>query len=192
MGEKDKNEEEFSPEELVEAQKFSEAMQPSLKGARLPAIMDAETRELAILSSIVHSSFHDTELDGTKEASIIDAAFSQAIGISPTQEESPSNQLAEARSKRRRYLRYAIGTGVAVAAALLLYLQTSPKVVAPQNAVIMRTLPIAEQSRPTSPLVGQIGRSNAAQASSRLDTIYSDRLSGYRSLAYRRIAGEPQ
>ena len=192
MGEKDIYEEEFSPEELAEAQKFAEAIQPTFDGDHLPAILDAETRELATLSSIVHSSFHDAQLSTAKEASIVDAAFSQAIGISPTQKESPDNQLADARTKRRRNLRYTIGTGLAMAAALFLYLQRSPKVATPKSASIIRNLPIAQQSRPTSPLVGQIKRSNAAQASHRLDTIYSDRLSGYRSLAYRRIAGEPQ
>jgi hypothetical protein len=42
--------------------------------------------------------------------------------------------------------------------------------------------PVAEHltSRPADPLIGPISREHAGDASTRIDTIYADRLDGYR------------
>jgi hypothetical protein len=61
----------------------------------------------------------------------------------------------------------------AAVVVLLLFRPTSPST----------SLPLSQRSRPSSALIGKIPPERAADARARLDTIYADRLAGYREIA---------
>ena len=80
------------------------------------------------------------------------------------------------RGRARRWAPWAIAattTLVAAAAVLLLLLRPAPR-------QATASLPTAWTSRPTDSLFGPIERDRAGDASTRIDTIFADRLDGYR------------
>ncbi len=184
-------EEEFTAEELAEAKRFAGKVDDLLGGDPIPTLMDAEQRELMVLSSIVASAFGDAELDAAKQTSIIDAAMAQAMDIAPAENDSVNqkqsvDQLAT-RRKRSRIVPAILLTLVAAAAVLVLYSRIeSPATVVGQKSVAVRELPNEELSRTSDQLIGQIKREASGHASSRIDQIYGNRMMGYRSLHYRR------
>jgi hypothetical protein len=78
----------------------------------------------------------------------------------------------------------AAASTLVAAAAVLLWLR-APQRVAPQAAALP-ALPEIERSRPADALVGPITREHAGDASARIDTIFADRLDGYREIRFRR------
>ncbi|MBL4633308.1 MAG: hypothetical protein JKY56_05525 [Kofleriaceae bacterium] len=192
MSDNDKDgEEEFTAEEMAEAKRFAGKVDGLLGGDPIPTLMDAEQRELMVLSSMVASAFGDAELDAAKQTSIIDAAMAQAMDIAPAENDTKSqkqsvDQLAT-RRKRSKFVPAIVLTLVAAAAVLILYSRLeSPATQVGQNSVAVRKLPKEELSRSSDQLVGQIKREASGHASSRIDQIYGSRMMGYRSLRYRR------
>ena len=184
-------EEEFTAEEMAEAKRFAGKVDGLLGGDPIPTLMDAEQRELMVLSSMVASAFGDAELDAAKQTSIIDAAMAQAMDIAPAENDTKSqkqsvDQLAT-RRKRSKFVPAIVLTLVAAAAVLILYSRVeSTATQVGQNSVAVRELPREELSRSSDQLVGQIKREASAHASRRIDQIYGSRMMGYRSLRYRR------
>jgi hypothetical protein len=79
---------------------------------------------------------------------------------------------------RKRWVPWAIATGssiVAAAAIAMLWLR------APQQApMAAAATPATWTSRPADSLIGPIERERAGDASARIDTIFADRMDGYR------------
>jgi hypothetical protein len=93
------------------------------------------------------------------------------------------------RARARRWAPWAVAatTTLVAAAAVLLWLRAPAKVAAvPATAAASVSVPTTWKSRPADPLIGVIARERAGDASTRIDTIFADRLDGYRE---RRLQG---
>ena len=89
---------------------------------------------------------------------------------------------ADLAGARKRWVPWAIAgasTLVAAAAVLLLWLRAPEHAASPRRHG-RRKIPTSWTSRPADPLIGPIAREHAGDASSRIDTIFADRLDGYR------------
>ena len=71
---------------------------------------------------------------------------------------------------------------MAVAAAAIVLWLRAPREV---SVTAKPTLPENWRSRPTDSLIGPIERVHAGDASARIDTIFADRLDGYREIRLR-------
>lgn len=81
---------------------------------------------------------------------------------------------------------------VAAAVAIILFVTrpaAPPVASAPTAAPTAIELEPIHRSRPADPLIGRIAKERAGDASARLDTIYADRLAGYRDLVFRQQLG---
>ena len=176
-------------EELAEAKALASRVDDLLAGQAMPAVLKAEERELAELGSMIHASYNPVSLDADRQASLIESALAQGAGVA----KSGGDELAQARAKRIARWPFAVGGLVAAAAIALLMFRPGPKAHngAPEAPVAqMMNLPQAQQSRPGDALIGEIARDDRAAAGGRIDRLYSDRLSGYRNLQYRKFVGE--
>jgi len=176
-------------EELAEAKALATRMDDLLGGASMPAVLDAEERELAELGSMIHASYNPVQLDAAKQSSLIEAALAQGAGVAQSE---GNDDLAKARAKRMARLPFFIGGLVAAAAIALLVMRPSPKEQHRESAPIARMmeLPTSQQSRPGDALIGKIAPQDSAAAGVRIDRLYGDRMSGYRALQYRKMVGE--
>jgi hypothetical protein len=176
-------------EELAEAKALASRVDDLLAGATMPAVLDAQERELAELGSIIHASYNPVVLDAERQSSLIEAALAQGAGVAT----HATDDLAMARAWRARWP-FAVGGLVAAAAIALLVLRPSPDASKANHAQApiarMMEVPTSQQSRPGDALIGQIARKNSAAAGARIDTLYGDRMSGYRALQYRKLVGE--
>ncbi len=191
--------------EQARAEEFAELLDGMLDGSARPAAMDADNRALLEVANMVVASTHSLELDGAKSSHLIDSALEAAItGRKPvltTVADGDSEQrgeavvsLAERRSRIGRSIPWAVAI-TAAAAAIFLFVTRPDQIHNAQPTVAtVPALRITEmnRSRPADPLIGQIARENADHASARLDTIYSDRMAGYRDLRFRtQLGGTP-
>tara|TARA_R110002096_G_scaffold44526_13_gene120554 strand:+ start:151570 stop:152133 length:564 start_codon:yes stop_codon:yes gene_type:complete len=175
-------------EELAEATALASRVDDLLAGQAMPAVLNAEERELAELGSMIHASYNPVSLDAERQASLIEAALAQGAGVA-----SGGDELAQARAKRIARWPFAVGGLVAAAAVALLMFRPSPKTnneMPGAPVAQMMKLPEAQQSRPGDALIGEIAREDRAAAGGRIDRLYSNRLSGYRNLQYRKFVGE--
>jgi hypothetical protein len=155
-------------------------------------------------SSIIDAALERAVLGPADAADAVDAADETAGPKKPgdkapaakeapaTAEDTELDDLAARRESRiARALPWVVAT-VAAAAAVILFV-TRP----PDGGIAEPTRPETPQielstmhrSRTADALVGQIPKSQSGHASARLDTIYSDRMAGYRDLSFRRRLG---
>lgn len=173
-------------EELAAAKALAGHVDSLLEGNALPSVLESEERELAELSGMIHAAHSPATLDATRGASIIEAALAQGAGVGDA-----TNELARARAKRASRLPYVGLTLAAAAAIAFLVMRPAPDSKTQRSPVArVMELPLSQQSRPGDALVGQIAREASAEARMRLDTLYGDRMAGYRALQYRRLVGE--
>jgi len=168
---------EATPAERAHARTFAELVDKALAG-RPPVAMSADDRALLEVATVIRAATRPPELAADKTRSIVEDALRQAIGGVGAGPGATVTPLARART--RRWVPWAIAgasTLVAAAAVLLVWLRAPVEVVeAPQAA----QLPMSWTSRPADRLIGPIERARSGDASARIDTIFADRLDGYR------------
>ena len=198
MSESDSPEDDFSPEEMAQAAALAEQVDDLVAGRAAPVVLASGDRDLLQSSSMIYAAHHEMTLSDARKSALIEEALAGATGArrADFEEEVPSD-LDRARAKRRLGLGVAVLGFIAAAAVLLLVWRTPP---GPRTAdqghgqgsvVIQIELPESEQSRPSDALIGQISRDESGQAGERLELLYADRMAGYRSLQYRRMAAKP-
>jgi hypothetical protein len=192
-----------SASEKARAEAFGKLVDRLVEGDPLPPAMDLEDRALIEMATMVVAGTHEMELAPERRSSIIDAALERAVlgstakttagpkkpGDKQPAEAAIVDLLARRESRAGRVVPWAVAA-VAVAAAIVLFI-TRP---ASESSVArgddrpadLLELSSIHRSRSADPLVGQIPKSQSGHASERLDTIYSDRLAGYRDLSFRR------
>ncbi len=166
--------------ERAHAKTFAELVDKTLAGKAPPA-MSADDRALLEVATVIRAAAGNVELDATKRHSLVEAALRQAVGGKSAS--TSTHGVIPIQRSRRRWAPWAVaGTSMVVAAAaLLLWLRTPHVVMAPATAVLPETM----RSRPTDALIGPITQEHAGDASARIDTIFADRLDGYRELRMR-------
>jgi hypothetical protein len=173
-------EDEATPAERAHAKTFADLVDKTLAG-RTPPAMSADDRALLEVATVIRAASGNAELAVAKRNALVEGALRQAIGgkVAATGAVTP---IAKARAKRAPWI--VAGASMAVAAAaIVLWLA------APRRVHVLDHAPAALQdnwkSRPADPLIGPISRDHAGDASARLDTIFADRLDGYRELRMR-------
>lgn len=168
---------EATPSERTHAKTFADLVDKSLSGARMPPAMSADDRALIEVATVIRAGHGSAELSAEKRRSIVEDALRQAVGGGATQP-SDVTPITKARKKRLPWIVAAASTLVAAAAILLIWLRrpdTAPDPV-PETAQV----PTEWTSRSADPLIGRIPRARAGDAATRIDTIFADRLEGYR------------
>jgi hypothetical protein len=181
-----------TPAELAHARRFADLVDKTLAG-RTPPAVSADDRALLEVATVIRATHGSLELAPGKRRSVVEDALRQAIGSAPASRGAVT-PIARARAQRLApWLVAGAASVVAVAAVALLWLRVP--VGGGGGGVDQRSArraPVPEEwtSRPADALVGPIARDRAGDASARIDTIFADRLDGFRS---RRLArrGKP-
>lgn len=173
-----------TPAELAHARRFSELIDKTLAG-RTPPAMSADDRALLEVATVIRATRGNLELAPDRQHALVEDALRQAIGTAP----SAGGAVAPiARARARRWAPWIVaGTSTLVAAAALAVLWLRPPDPPRPNLV---EVPAEWRSRPADALIGPIAPAHASDASARIDTIFADRLDGFRA---RRLArgGKP-
>lgn len=160
--------------EKAHAKTFAELVDKTLAG-RTPPAMSADDRALLEVATVIRAASGNVPLAPGKQRSIVEDALRQAVGGGPA---TSMPGVTPITSARRRWVPWAIAgtsTIVAAAAVLLLLVRTPP-----QTPVAASAPPATWTSRPADPLIGPIAREHAGDASARMDTIFADRMDGFR------------
>ena len=170
-----------SAAELVHAKTFASLVDKTLAG-RPPAATSTDDRALLEVATVIRAVSGNADLSSAKQRSLVEEALRQAVGgrMSGVSTAIPITRM---RAKRAPWIVAAASMLVAVA-ALILWLRSPREIVITMRAPA--TVPETWKSRPADALIGPIGREHAGEASARLDTIFADRLDGYRE---RRLHG---
>lgn len=158
--------------EKAHAKKFADLIDKTLAG-RVPPAMSTDDRALLEVATVIRAASGNVPLAPGKQRSIVEDALRQAVGGAATS--LPG--VTPIASARRRWVPWAIATGsslVAAAAIALLLVRT------PTSKPVAFEPPSTWTSRPADDLIGPIARERAGDASARIDTIFADRLDGYR------------
>jgi len=161
--------------ERAHAKTFADLVDKTLAG-RTPPAMSADDRALLEVATVIRAASGKVELPASTRRSVVEDALRQAVGGA-----GASTVIPISRGRVRRWAPWAIAatsTLVAAAAVILLLLRPAPRHVAPDTAGA--SLPTSWTSRPTDPLFGPIERDHDGDAATRIDTIFADRLDGYR------------
>lgn len=165
-----------TPAELAHARRFAEVVDKSLLG-RAPAAMSADDRALLEVATVIRATHGAVELSASRQRAIVEDALRMAIG-------APSATPITKARRKRAWAPWAVAgatSAIAAAAIAMLWLRPVPP---PVHA----ELPAEQRSRPSDALVGPIARDHAGDAAARIDTIFADRLDGFRA---RRLGGKP-
>lgn len=169
-----------TPAELAHARRFAELVDKTLSG-RTPPAVSADDRALLEVATVLRATHGSLELLPNKQRSLVEDALRQAIGAHPA---NSGSVVPIERARARRWAPWIVAgasTLVAAAAIAVLWLR-SPGSAGHGASVARRTaMPEEWTSRPADSLVGPIARDRAGDASSRLDTIFADRLDGFRA-----------
>jgi hypothetical protein len=160
--------------ERAHAKTFAELIDKTLAG-RTPPAMSADDRALLEVATVIRAASGKVELPASVRKSAVEDALRQAVGGA-----GASSAIPISRGRARRWAPWAIAATsslVAAAAIVMLLLRPARHHAAPTAAQV---LPAAWTSRPTDPLFGPIDRARDADASTRIDAIFADRLDGYR------------
>ena len=159
--------------ERAHAKTFADLVDKTLAG-RTPPAMSADDRALLEVATVIRAASGKVELPASTRRSVVEDALRQAVGGA-----GASTVIPISRGRVRRWAPWAVAATtslVAAAAVILLLVRPAPRQAAPAAAA----LPTAWTSRPADPLFGPIERDRAGDASTRIDTIFADRLDGYR------------
>lgn len=158
--------------ERAHAKTFADLVDKTLAG-RTPPAVSADDRALLEVATVIRAASGNVPLSPGKQRSIVEDALRQAIGGGPATSMPGVTPITAA---RRRWVPWAIATGSSiVAAAAIAMLWFRAPVQAPAAAT-----PTTWTSRPADSLIGPIARERAGDASARIDTIFADRMDGYR------------
>jgi hypothetical protein len=161
--------------ERAHAKTFATLVDKTLSG-RTPPAVSADDRALLEVATVIRAASGNVPLSPGKQRSIVEDALRQAIGGGPA---TSMPGVTPITSARRRWVPWAVATGsslVAVAAIAMLWLRTP----AAQDVPAAASIPTTWTSRPADALIGKIDQQAAGDASARIDTIFADRMDGYR------------
>lgn len=164
---------EASPAERAHAKTFADLVDKTLAG-RTPPAMSADDRALLEVATVIRAASGKVELPASTRRSLVEDALKQAVGAA-----APSTVVPITRA-RRRWMPWTVAgvsSAVAAAAIALLVLRTPPRTASTTATVV----PAEQRSRPADSLFGPIARDRAGDATTRIDTIFADRLDGYRA-----------
>jgi hypothetical protein len=200
--------------EKARARAFGDLVDKVIAG-KAPAAVPAEERALLEVATVIRAATRPVELGAARTRSVVESALAAAIerkGGGTSRLSDPSLPVSGrggvvpiGRARARRLAPWIIaGVSSVVAAAAILMLLARP---APRSAdgtgapVAAAPLPEHLRSRPADPLIGVITAAPelddaGAATVQRIDTIYADRLAGYRERrlsagAARRRGGTP-
>ncbi|HUJ58561.1 MAG TPA: hypothetical protein VLX92_08715 [Kofleriaceae bacterium] len=163
-----------SAAERAHAKTFADLVDKTLAG-RTPPAMSADDRALLEVATVIRAAAGNVELPAARQRSAVEDALRLGAGGAGT-----SGSVAPiARGRTRRWAPWLVASGtsaLAAAAVLVLWLRPVQRVTVTAPA----ELPTAWRSRPADPLVGRIARGDDADAATRIDAIFADRLDGYR------------
>jgi len=151
-----------TPAELAHARRFAELVDQTRSG-RAPAAISADDRALLEVATVIRATHGGLELSASRQRQVVEDALRQAIGAAP--ERGGVTPISRARSRR-----WALFRSVA-----MLWLR------APKLKLVGRAVPVEWTSRSADALIGPIARDHAGDALSRIDTIFADRLDGFRA-----------
>ncbi len=169
--------------ERAHARTFADVVDKTLAGHTPPA-MSPDDRALLEVATVIRAANGKLELSAQKTRSVVEDALRQAVG-----DPGASQGVTPLRRPLKRWAPWLVGatsTLIAAAAILMLFLRPAKQVRVETGAAT----PASWRSRPTDPLIGPIPRNQADDASSRIDTIFADRLDGYRERRFAR-GGKP-
>lgn len=173
-----------TPAELAHARRFAELVDKALTGRAPPAI-SADDRALLEVATVIRATRGNLELAPARQHAVVEDALRQAIGAGPA---ASGSTTPISRARTRRWAPWMVaGASTLVAAAALIALWLRPADApggGPINASISAgraSVPVEWTSRPADSLIGPIARDRAGDASSRIDTIFADRLDGFRA-----------
>jgi len=150
----------------------------------------AEQQELLEVATALRASVRPVELGASRRAAIVESALAAAIdrragGHGRVSASLPVVPIGRAAGRRNRApWIVAATTSLVAAAALTLWLRDrGAERAAPPAPVAAAAapLPVELRSRPADPLIGAIPAERAGAALDRIDTIYADRLDGFRA-----------
>lgn len=159
--------------EKAHAKTFADLIDKTLSG-RVPPAMSADDRALLEVATVIRAASGNVPLAPGKQRSIVEDALRQAVGGAAATSLPGVTPITAA---RRRWVPWAIATGsslVAAAAIAMLVVRT------PSKPTVAIETPSTWTSRPADSLIGPIAREHAGDASARIDTIFADRLDGFR------------
>ncbi len=167
---------EATPAERAHARTFADLVDKTLAG-RTPPAMSADDRALLEVTTVIRAASGNVELAASKRRSIVEDALRQAVGGAGG---SVSSIVPLSRA-RRRWVPWAIaGTSTLVAAAAVLMLWLGGAEKQPAQGEVAQPTPVHWKVRSADALIGPISPDRAGDAATRIDTIYADRLAGYR------------
>jgi hypothetical protein len=169
-----------TPAELAHARRFAELVDKTLSGHTPPA-MPADDRALLEVATVIRATHGSIELAPSKQRAVVEDALRQAIGAHPT---NSGAIVPIARGRARRWAPWIVaGASTLVAAAAIAMLWLRAPGSAGRGSPVANRAAVPEEwtSRPADALVGPIARDHAGDASSRIDTIFADRLDGFRA-----------
>lgn len=198
--------------EKARARAFGDLVDKVLAG-KAPAAVPAEERALLEVATVIRAATRPVDLGAAKTRSIVESALATAIerkggggGSRLTDPSLPVPGVVPIGRARARKLAPWIVAGVTsvVAAAALALLLVRPDTAdrGARGVAPVASAPLAPhlRSRPADPLIGVIAQTPSlddagAATVQRIDTIYADRLAGYRERtltgATRRKGGAP-
>lgn len=190
--------------EKARARAFGDLVDRVLAG-KAPAAVPAEERALLEVATVIRAATRPVELGAARTRSVVESALAAAIerkGGGASRLTDPAMPIAGpggvtpiGRARARRMAPWIIaGVSSVVAAAAVIMLLARPATRRTDGGVApVAAAPLAEhlRSRPTDPLIGVITAAPTledagAATVQRIDTIYADRLAGYRE---RTLAG---
>ena len=167
-----------SASERAPAKTFAEIVDKARAG-RTPPAMSADDRALLEVATVIRAAHGKAELPASRQRSAVEDALRTAVGGAGAAA-STAGVVPITRKRARAPWVIAAMSAVCAAAAILLWLR------APNQMMKSARMPTAWTSRPADPLIGVIAREHAGEASTRIDTIFADRMDGYRD---RRLQG---
>src|SRR5688500_4347816 len=160
--------------EKAHAKTFADLVDKTLSG-RTPPAMSADDRALLEVATVIRATSGNVPLAPGKQRSIVEDALRQAVGGGPA---TSMPGVTPITSARRRALPWVItgASSLGAAAAIVMLLVRGQQ----QPPLAAAATPATWTSRPADSLIGPIERERAGDASARIDTIFADRLDGYR------------
>ncbi|HEX7701466.1 MAG TPA: hypothetical protein VF403_12105 [Kofleriaceae bacterium] len=174
---------EATPSERTHAKAFADLIDKAIAGRTPPAAMSADDRALLEVATVIRAASGNAELAAAKRSSLVESALRLGIGATSVVKVTPIS-----RARAKRFAPWIVaGTSMAVAAAAIVLWLGAPRHVNVIERVptAMHAVPENWKSRPTDSLIGPIERVHAGDASARIDTIFADRLDGYREIRLR-------
>ena len=191
--------------ERARARSFARLVDGLIDGEATPPALAAEDREMLETASLVRAAVREPTLDAQRTRSIIDQAFGAALGLAPAPAAEPTDELgkkraedgpssmrpvrpernADRRSAWSRRVPWAVAGLAAAAAIAFAVVRPGEQTRTVEQVIEQPAYAEIHRSRPASPLVGRIDKSNADRASDRIDLIVADRMAGYRDLYLR-------